>query len=64
MVSLVVPGISVTIALDSLSKTFINEDFPTLGLPTMEMAIPSLSILPVSAESIRISISSFIDDIR
>ena len=49
MISLVVPAISVTIALFSLSNAFNKEDFPTLGLPTMAKLNPSLIILPASA---------------
>ena len=48
IVSLVVPGISVTIALDSLSIAFIKDDFPTFGRPTIATLMPSLKILPVS----------------
>ena len=49
MVSLVVPGISVTIALFSPMSAFISEDLPTLGFPTMEIFSPSFIILPVPA---------------
>ena len=35
--SLVVPDISVTIFLSSLSIELMNEDFPTLGLPSIDI---------------------------
>ena len=41
--SRVVPGISLTIFLFSPSKSFINEDFPTLGFPTKAIFISSSS---------------------
>ena len=49
IVSLVVPGISVTMALASLSRLFIREDFPTFGLPIIATFNPSCKIRPVSA---------------
>ena len=49
--SLVVPGIAVTMALLSLRSAFMRDDFPTLGLPMMDILRPSLIILPVSAVS-------------
>ncbi len=49
--SLVVPSMSVTIALSSPKSTFITEDFPTFGLPTITVLIPFRIILPVSVES-------------
>ena len=60
-VSLVVPGISVTIARSSSSSQFNKEDFPTFGLPTMTVCKPSRMILPRSAPSSSFSIltSSF-----
>ena len=64
MVSLVVPGISVTMLLSSLKRRFIREDFPTLGLPTMAVRSPSLTILPSEEDSFNFNISSFIDDRR
>ena len=47
--SRVVPAISVTIALSRLSKVLNNEDFPTLGRPTIATDIPCLKILEVFA---------------
>ncbi|MOA23253.1 hypothetical protein D3C78_1438610 [compost metagenome] len=44
--SRVVPGMSVTIALFSLARAFINEDFPTFGRPTIAVVIPSRRIFP------------------
>ena len=49
--SLVVPAMSVTIALFSPNIEFNKDDFPTLGLPTITVFRPSLSILPLSAVS-------------
>ena len=40
-ISLVVPAISVTIAFSSSNNAFNNDDFPTLGLPTITVEIPS-----------------------
>ena len=42
MVSLVVPGISVTIALSSSIKAFKSVDFPTFGAPTIATRAPSV----------------------
>ena len=50
-VSLVVPAISVTMALFSPRSTFINEDFPAFGFPRITVLIPSLTRRPLSAES-------------
>ena len=47
--SLVVPGISVTIALFSFNNAFNNDDLPTFGFPTIAKLKPSLIILPSSA---------------
>ena len=47
-VSLVVPAISVTIALSSPRRAFKKEDFPAFGLPTMQVRIPSAMYLPSS----------------
>ena len=60
MVSLVVPGMSVTIALFSPMRAFISEDFPTLGFPIIEIFRPSLIIRPVSDVESSLSIFSFI----
>ena len=38
--SLVVPAISVTIALSSSNHAFNKEDFPTFGFPTITVSIP------------------------
>ena len=45
IVSLVVPAISDTIALSSLSKELSRVDFPTLGLPSMVIFIPFFTAL-------------------
>ncbi len=42
--SLVVPGISVTIALFSPKIELSSEDLPTFGFPTITVFKPSLSI--------------------
>ena len=47
-ISLVVPGISVTIALLSFSNRFKILLLPTFGLPTITVLIPSVNILPFS----------------
>ena len=56
--SLVVPAISVTIALFSPKIEFNNDDLPTFGLPIITVFNPSLRILPLSAESYNFLISS------
>ena len=56
-VSLVVPGMSVTMALSSIKSRFKSELFPTLGLPRITASTPSLIILPISADSISFLIS-------
>ena len=56
--SLVVPAISVTIALFSPKIEFNNDDLPTFGLPIITVFSPSLRILPLSAESYNFLISS------
>ncbi len=48
--SLVVPGISETIALSSFNIAFNNVDFPTLGSPAIAIGIPFLSTLPTEKE--------------
>ena len=45
--SLVVPGISVTIALSSRKSVFKRLDLPTFGLPMIAVTKPSRKILPV-----------------
>ena len=57
MISLVVPAISVTIALSSPVRTFKREDLPAFGLPTITVFIPSFLILPSSEVSIKALIS-------
>lgn len=49
IISLVVPAISVTIALFCLNKAFNSDDLPTLGLPTIAKLNPSLISFPSSA---------------
>ena len=63
-VSLVVPGISVTMLRSSLRKRFKSEDFPTFGRPMRAIFTPSRIILPSSAEARSSSSSSFIADKR
>ena len=46
IISLVVPAISVTIALFSSSNSFSNDDLPTFGLPIIAIFIPSDIIFP------------------
>ena len=46
MVSLVVPGISETIALSSLIMLLSKVDFPALGLPTITTGTPFLIAFP------------------
>ena len=48
IVSLVVPAISVTIALSSLRIAFKSEDFPAFGFPIIAVFIPSFIIFPLS----------------
>ena len=48
IVSLVVPSISLTIALFSPSIKFKRDDLPTLGFPIIAVLIPSFKILPFS----------------
>ena len=45
IVSLVVPGISDTMALSSLSKELSKVDFPTLGFPRIVIIIPFFTAL-------------------
>ena len=56
ILSLVVPGISVTIALCSFKSIFMMLDFPAFGLPIIAVFRPSRRILPVSAELNSLSI--------
>ena len=58
IISLVVPGILVTIALSFLDKRFKRELFPTLVLPIRAIDIPLWIYDPLLAFSIRISIFS------
>ena len=50
-VSLVVPGMSVTMALSSISRRLSSELLPTLGFPSITASTPSLMTLPISALS-------------
>ena len=59
-VSLVVPGMSVTIARSSFKMLLRREDFPTFGFPTIAVRIPSFIIFPVSAVDKTLSILFFI----
>ncbi len=58
MMSLVVPGIFVTIALFSSNNAFKRDDLPTLGLPIITVFSPSFIIFPVSDVSSSPFISS------
>ena len=58
ILSLVVPGISETIALSSFNKVFNKEDFPALGFPAIATEIPFFNTFPDLKESISFS-SSF-----
>ena len=49
--SLVVPAISVTMALSSSSKALRREDLPAFGSPNMQVFMPSLISLPSSVVS-------------
>ena len=48
--SLVVPAISVTMALSSFKIAFKSEDFPEFGLPIIAVFIPSFIIFPLSKD--------------
>ncbi len=54
IVSLVVPAISLTIALSSFKRAFKSVDFPTLGSPTMATGIPFFITFPTAKESINL----------
>ena len=56
-ISLVVPSISVTIAFSSCNKLFSRLLFPTFGLPTIAVLIPSFIIFPFSLSFIILFIS-------
>ena len=55
--SLVVPAISVTIALSKFNKALNKEDFPTFGRPTIATLTPCLKISEDLAQSKILSIS-------
>ncbi len=59
MVSLVVPGISDTIALSSLSSELSKVDLPTFGLPIMATGIPCFNTFPIANELTKADISVF-----
>ena len=50
-VSLVVPAISVTIALCLPDNALSKDDFPAFGFPTITVRIPSVKTFPLSKES-------------
>ena len=52
-ISLVVPAISVTIALSSFNNLFNIEDFPTFGLPNITVFIPSFIGITLFDSNIR-----------
>ena len=59
-VSLVVPAISVTIALSVPTTALRNEDLPAFGLPNITVLIPSDITLPLSEALISLFNSSII----
>ena len=59
IISLVVPAISVTIALSSSRSIFNSDDFPTLGRPTIAVLTPLTAITP-KRECFKISFISVI----
>ena len=61
IVSLVVPSISLTIALSSFNSKFKSDDLPVLGFPIITVFTPSLNILPLSKLFSKCSNSSFTD---
>ena len=46
ILSLVVPGISETIALSSFNSVFKSEDFPAFGFPAIATEIPFFKTFP------------------
>ena len=52
MVSLVVPGISETIARSSFKMALSKVDFPTFGWPIIATGIPFFNTLPMEKELI------------
>ena len=52
IVSLVVPFVSETIALSSLSNWFNKVDLPEFGCPTIDIGIPFFITLPILKELI------------
>ena len=59
--TLVVPSISLTIALSSFNSKFKSDDLPVLGFPIITVFTPSLNILPLSKLFSKCSNSSFTD---
>ena len=57
-ISLVVPAISVTMALSSPKRVFKREDFPALGFPTITVLMPSFTSFPSFTLSRSLSIFS------
>ena len=62
MASLVVPGISETIAFSSFKRVFNNVDLPAFGSPIIDTGIPSLITLPNLNELTNCVILSFISN--
>ena len=56
IISLVVPAISLTIALSSFSKVFNRVDFPEFGGPIIAIGIPFFKTLPQLNESVSFDI--------
>ena len=59
-IELVVPAISETIALSSLSNVFNKVDFPTFGEPIIVTGIPFLITFPILNEFIKVTIFLFV----
>ena len=60
MLSLVVPGISETIAFSSLSNVFNKDDFPAFGFPAIATEIPFFKTFPDWKEFISVFNSNLI----
>ena len=60
ILSLVVPGMSETIAFSSFNNLFSSEDFPALGFPAIATDIPFFKTFPDLNESIKFPSSKII----
>ena len=61
--SLVVPGISETIALSSFKREFSKVDLPEFGFPTIATGIPFFRALPILKEPESLSVNPFTPEI-